>query len=172
MIKVFVNNLVKGFWRKFTQRKTLSNVSGFHDQSVLKFYQCFYLKLPLGSKFKDKQNDSKKMFDWSIPIKVHRSFQKNRMGFLFRQIRQSQSTFFDKVFDAGLHDQKTLWKETLTKFLMENFDRVNGPIVEWYGQQVIRIRWIILSSGLIPCVRRKCCQIFIFAVLYFEKNKR
>jgi hypothetical protein len=28
-----------------------------------------------------------------------------------------------KVFDAGLHGQKTL-----TKFLMENFDRVNGAL--------------------------------------------
>jgi hypothetical protein len=34
-------------------KKTLSKVSGFHDQSVLKFDQCFYLKLPLGGKFKD-----------------------------------------------------------------------------------------------------------------------
>jgi len=89
-------------------KKTLSKVSGFHDQSVLKFDQCFYLKLPLGGKFKDKQNDSEKMFDWSILIKVHQIFQKNRMGCLFRQIRQSQATFFDKVFDAGLDDQKTL----------------------------------------------------------------
>jgi hypothetical protein len=29
-----------------------------------------------------------------------------------------------KVFDAGLHGQKTL-----TKFLTENFDRVNGALV-------------------------------------------
>jgi hypothetical protein len=28
-----------------------------------------------------------------------------------------------KVFDAGLHGQKTL-----TKFLIENFDRVNGAL--------------------------------------------
>jgi hypothetical protein len=52
------------------------------------------------------------------------------MGFLFRQICQCQSAFFDKVFDAGLHDQKTLRKKTLTKFLMQQFDRVNGPIVK------------------------------------------
>jgi len=96
------------FLTEICSKKTLSKVSGFHDQSVLKFDQCFYLKLPLGGKFKDKQNDYEKMFDWSILIKVHQIFQKNRMGCLFRQIRQSQATFFDKVFDAGLDDQKTL----------------------------------------------------------------
>jgi hypothetical protein len=37
------------------------------------------------------------------------------------------SKFFDKVFDVGLQDQRTLSKKTLTKFLMENFERVNGP---------------------------------------------
>jgi hypothetical protein len=49
--------------------------------------------------------DSKNHSDWLFPIKVH----------------QSPSKFLTKVFDAGLHGQKTL-----TKFLMENFDRVNG----------------------------------------------
>jgi hypothetical protein len=43
---------------------------------------------------------------------------------------KSPSNFFEKVFDAGLHDQKTLSKKTLTKLLMENFDHVNGPLVE------------------------------------------
>jgi hypothetical protein len=33
-----------------------------------------------------------------------------------------------KVVDAGLHSQKTLSKKTLTKFLMENFDRVKGAL--------------------------------------------
>ena len=32
---------------------------------------------------------------------------------------------FIKVFDAGLHDQRTLSMKTLTKFLMENFDHEN-----------------------------------------------
>jgi hypothetical protein len=32
-----------------------------------------------------------------------------------------------KVFDASLQNKRTLSKKTLTKFLMENFDRVNGP---------------------------------------------
>jgi hypothetical protein len=39
---------------------------------------------------------------------------------------KSPTNFFEKVFDAGLHDQKTLSKKTLTKFLIENFDRVKG----------------------------------------------
>jgi hypothetical protein len=42
-------------------------------------------------------------------------------------IRQSPSKFSDKVFDAGLHDQRTLSKKTLTNIFMENFDCVNGP---------------------------------------------
>jgi hypothetical protein len=49
-------------------------------------------------------------------------------GFLFRQ---SSSKFFDKVFDAGLHDQKLcqrkLWpsfKFSLRKFSVKNFDQV------------------------------------------------
>jgi hypothetical protein len=33
------------------------------------------------------------------------------------------SKFLTKVFDGGLHGQKTL-----TKFLIENFDRVNGAL--------------------------------------------
>ena len=44
-------------------------------------------------------------------------------GFLFRQ---SPSKFFDKVLDAGSHDQRTLSNKTLTQFLIENFDRVKG----------------------------------------------
>ena len=44
-------------------------------------------------------------------------------GFLFRQ---SPSKFFDKVLDAGSHDQRTLSNKTLTKFLIENFDRIKG----------------------------------------------
>ena len=43
---------------------------------------------------------------------------------------KSPSKFFDKVFNASLHDQKALSKKTLTKLLMENFDHVNGPLVE------------------------------------------
>jgi hypothetical protein len=44
-------------------------------------------------------------------------------GFLFRQ---SSSKFFDKVLDVGSHDQRTSTKKTLTKFLIENFDRIKG----------------------------------------------
>ena len=54
-------------------------------------------------------------FNWSKSIKV------------FRKIGWISSKFFDKVFDAGLHGQRTLSKKTLTKFLMENFDHVKGP---------------------------------------------
>ena len=79
------------------------------------------------------------MFDWSIPIKVHQSFQNNRMGFIFCQIRQSQSKLFEKVFEAGIQDQPALLNKTLTKFLIENFDRVNGPMVKSHGQ---RVKWI------------------------------
>jgi hypothetical protein len=42
------------------------------------------------------------------------------------KVHQSPSKFLTKVFDAGLHGQNTSSKKTLTKFLMENFDRVNG----------------------------------------------
>jgi hypothetical protein len=52
------------------------------------------------------------------------------MGFIFCQIRQSQSKLFEKVFEAGLQDQNTLLNKTLTRFLIENFDRVNGPKVK------------------------------------------
>jgi len=38
-----------------------------------------------------------------------------------------RSLTIDKVFDAGLHDQRTLPKKTLTNFFMENFDCANGP---------------------------------------------
>jgi hypothetical protein len=38
-------------------------------------------------------------------------------------IYENPSKFLTKVFDAGLHGQKTL-----TKFLIENFDRVNGAL--------------------------------------------
>jgi hypothetical protein len=37
--------------------------------------------------------------------------------------RNKHLKFLTKVFDAGLHGQNTL-----TKFLMENFDRVNGAL--------------------------------------------
>jgi hypothetical protein len=50
------------------------------------------------------------------------------MGFYSLKVGQSPSKFFDKVFDAVLHAQRTLSKKTLTKFLMEDFDRVNGPL--------------------------------------------
>ena len=50
------------------------------------------------------------------------------MGCYSLKVGQSPSKFFDKVFDAGLHAQRTLSKKTLTKFLMEDFDRVNGPL--------------------------------------------
>ena len=52
------------------------------------------------------------------------------LGFIFCQIRQSQSKLFEKVFEAGLQDQNTLLNKTLTRFLIENFDRVNGPKVK------------------------------------------
>ena len=60
--------------------------------------------------------DSEKMFRL---VNSHQSFQK-KDGFL---VCQRPSNFFDKVFNAGIHDQRTL-----TKFLMENFDQVNGPL--------------------------------------------
>jgi hypothetical protein len=41
---------------------------------------------------------------------------------------QSPSKFFHNLFDAGLHDQRTLSKKTLIKFLMEQFDCVNEPL--------------------------------------------
>jgi hypothetical protein len=47
------------------------------------------------------------------------------MGFYSLKVGQSPSKFFDKVFDAGLHDQSILSKKTLTKLLVENFNRVN-----------------------------------------------
>ena len=34
--------------------------------------------------------------------------------------------FFYNLFDAGLHDQRTLLKTTLSNVLMENFDSVTG----------------------------------------------
>jgi hypothetical protein len=40
----------------------------------------------------------------------------------------SPSKVLTKVIDAGLHGHKTLSKKTLTKFLMENFDRVKGAL--------------------------------------------
>jgi hypothetical protein len=56
--------------------------------------------------------DSKNHSDWLVPIKV------------FRKIGWSSIPPKSvKVFDAGLHGQKTL-----TKFLIENFDRVNGAL--------------------------------------------
>jgi hypothetical protein len=69
--------------------------------------------------------DSKNHSDWLVPIKVHQSFKKNRMEFYSIKVHQSPSKILTKVFDTGLHGQKTLSKKTLTKFLMENFDRVN-----------------------------------------------
>jgi hypothetical protein len=38
-------------------------------------------------------------------------------------MKDKTKKYFPKVFDAGLHGQKTL-----TKFLIENFDRVNGAL--------------------------------------------
>ena len=48
--------------------------------------------------------------------------------FTQRELCQSPSKFFHKVFDAGLHDQRTLLKKTLTYFFMENFERVNKHV--------------------------------------------
>jgi hypothetical protein len=48
------------------------------------------------------------------------------MAFYSIKVHQSPSKFLTKVVDAGLHGQTTLSKKTLTTFLMENFDRVNG----------------------------------------------
>jgi hypothetical protein len=45
------------------------------------------------------------------------------MEFYSIKVHQSPSKFLTKVFDAGLHGQKTL-----SKFLMENFDRVNRAL--------------------------------------------
>jgi hypothetical protein len=49
------------------------------------------------------------------------------IGMMFRLVNshQSPSKVFLKVFNAGLHEQRTLSKKTLIKFLMENFDCVN-----------------------------------------------
>jgi hypothetical protein len=45
------------------------------------------------------------------------------MGFYSLKVGQSPSKFFDKVFDAVLHAQRTLSKKTLTKFLMEDYEK-------------------------------------------------
>ena len=50
------------------------------------------------------------------------------MKFYSVKVRQSASKFLIKVFDAGLHDQISLSKFSLIKFLMENFDRENGAL--------------------------------------------
>ena len=50
------------------------------------------------------------------------------MGFYSFKVHQSLSKFIDKVFEAGLHDQRTLSKKTLTNFSMENLDHVNRPL--------------------------------------------
>ena len=54
----------------------------------------------------------------------------NKTVKVFRKIEwvSNMSKFYDNVFYAGLHDHRTLSKKTLTKFLMENFDRVNGHL--------------------------------------------
>jgi hypothetical protein len=41
-----------------------------------------------------------------------------------------QSSLTIKVFDAGLHAQRSLSKKTVTTFLMKNFDDVNWPLKE------------------------------------------
>jgi hypothetical protein len=47
-----------------------------------------------------------------------------------------------KVFDAGLHGQKTL-----TKFLIENFDGVNGALHITYFIILYRKQEIVLIVG-------------------------
>jgi len=47
-----------------------------------------------------------------------------------------------KVFDAGLHDQRTL-----TKFLMEYFDHVNRPLDLQLSVQSVPITTKIVSSN-------------------------
>ena len=58
----------------------------------------------------------------SKSIKVFRKIGWSSIPSKFIKVRQ----ILTKVFDAGLHGQKTLSRKALTKFLMENFDRVNG----------------------------------------------
>ena len=57
-----------------------------------------------------------------------------------RWVRQSPLKFFDKVFDAGLHDQRTLLKKTLTKFFMENLYCVkNISNIHSYGRLLAKL---------------------------------
>ena len=71
------------------------------------------------------------------------------MEFYSIKVRQSPSKFLTKVFDAGLHGQNTLSKKALTKFWMENFDRVNGALYKsdqnYFNQNTIGcIIWTFL----------------------------
>ena len=100
-------NFVKVLWRKINSKKTLS-------------------KLPFGGKFKDKQN-----------VWIRSWFQKDVLIGQFPS--KSVKVFLRKIGWVSIPSKsiKVLWQScwcrftdqrTLTKFLMEDFDRVNGPL--------------------------------------------
>ena len=84
----------------------------------------FYPKLPFGRHCSNScafvciALDSKDVLSGQFPSNSIKAFRK--IGWI-----SIPSKFFDNVFDACLHDQRILSKKTLTKFLMDNFDRVN-----------------------------------------------
>ena len=91
-----------------------------------KVWSKFYPKLPFSIKFKNKQNGwirswfRKDVLIGKFPSKSVKVFRK--IGWV------SIPSKSIKVFNAGLHDQRTLLKKTVTKFLIENFDHVNRPL--------------------------------------------
>ena len=79
-------------------------------QSLIKVYIPSYL-----STVNSKTNKTSELdLDSEMSIKIY-----IKIGWV------SILSKFIKVFDAGLHNQRTLSKKTLTKFLMENFDHEN-----------------------------------------------
>jgi hypothetical protein len=79
----------------------------------------FIIVLAVNSKTNNRSWFRKNVLIGQFPSKSVKDFRK--IGWV-----SIPSKFFDKVFDAGLHDHRTLSMKTLAKFLMENFDRVNG----------------------------------------------
>jgi hypothetical protein len=67
------------------------------------------------------------------------------MDFYSVKVRQSSLTI--KVFDAGLHAQRSLSKKTVTTFLMKNFDHVNWPLKEWVSE------WLLLNANSSICIQ-------------------
>jgi len=94
-----------------------------------KFDQNCYPKLPFRFEFKNKQNGwirswfQKDVLIGQCPSKSVKVFRK--IGWVSIL---SKSEVLGQNLYSGLHDHRTLSKKTLTKFLMENFDRVNGPL--------------------------------------------